>query len=261
LKDQLRLLKELQTVDSRAVEVRKQMAALPETLRPAKTDLAKLEALLAQARAELATTEKWKVEQEAFIKREEEAVRQARSKLQASRNTRDYGAANREVENKRRSVTEREDELLKVITAMEQTRSNIAINEAEVDKLRAQVESDEAAIAAKVAELAVEAEKFQGQRTLLTKGLPAELMKRYDTVQKRRGIALAAVLNGICQGCHMSLPPQLSNILARMQTLESCPSCQRLLYRPDLMAEKAAADAKAEAAEVAGKSDSDSPVA
>ncbi len=92
MKEQLRVLKELQAVDSRATEVRKQMAALPEKLRPAREDLAKLEALLAKARADLASTEKWKGEQEEFIKREEDAVRQARAKLQQSRNTRDYGA-------------------------------------------------------------------------------------------------------------------------------------------------------------------------
>jgi uncharacterized protein len=235
LRDQLRLLKELQAVDSRAIEVRKQMTALPEKLRPAKNDLAKLEALLAQARAELASTETWKADQEAFIKREEEAVRQARSKLQQSRNTRDYGAANREVENKRRSVSEREEELLKVIGAMEQTRANIATNEAEVERLRAQVAAEEAEIATRVAELAVEANRFEGERKQIAGQLPRELLKRYDTVQKRRGIALAPVAGGSCQGCHMTLPPQLNNILARLQSIETCPSCQRLLYRPELL--------------------------
>lgn len=237
MRDQLRLLKELQAVDSRAIEVKKQMVALPEKLRPAKNDLAKLEALLAQAKNDLAATEKWKADQEAFIKREEDAVRQARAKLQQSRNTRDYGAANREVENKRRSVSEREDELLKVINAMEQTRTNIATNEAEVAKLREHVAQQEAEIAAQVAELAAQAQGFEGERKALTAQLPAELLKRYETVLKRRGIALAAVANGICQGCHMSLPPQLSNILARLQSLETCPNCQRLLYRPDMLAE------------------------
>ena len=63
---------------------------------------------------DLASTEKWKGDQEEFIKREEDAVRQARAKLQQSRNTRDYGAANREVENKRKSVSEREDEVVRI---------------------------------------------------------------------------------------------------------------------------------------------------
>ena len=74
MKDQLRLLKELQTVDARATEVRKLMTALPAKLRPAREDLAKLEALVAKARADMASTEKWKGDQEEFIRREEDAV-------------------------------------------------------------------------------------------------------------------------------------------------------------------------------------------
>jgi predicted nucleic acid-binding Zn-ribbon protein len=234
VKDQLRLLKELQAIDSRATEVRKQMAALPAKLRPAREDLAKLEALLAKARGDLASSEKWKTDQEDFIKREEDAVRQARAKLQQSRNTRDYGAANREVENKRKSVSEREDEVVRIMAALETSRTNIATSETEVEKLRTTLAAEEVDVAGRVAELAVEAEKFEGQRKVLTAQLPAELVKRYDTVQKRRGVAIAPVVAGICQGCHMSLPPQLSNILARMQSLESCPNCQRLLFRPEL---------------------------
>jgi predicted nucleic acid-binding Zn-ribbon protein len=235
------------------MEVKKQLSALPEKLRPARADLAKLEALLAQANADLARSEAWKLEQQELIKREEEAVRQARSKLQQSRNTRDYGAANREVENKRRSVVEREEELARVNATLEQTRTNITANEGEVNKLREQLGQDEADMAGRIAELTIEAAKFDEERKGLTSQLPAELIKRYDTVQKRRGIALAAVTGGICQGCHMSLPPQLNNILARMQTLESCPSCQRLLYRPDLMAEKDAKDAADAAASEASE--------
>jgi hypothetical protein len=49
-------------------------------------------------------------------------------------------------------------------------------------------------------------------------------------VKKRRGFAVVEVVNGACRGCHMSLPPQLVNILAGQDTIENCPSCQRLVY-------------------------------
>jgi predicted nucleic acid-binding Zn-ribbon protein len=237
LKDQLRLLKELQTIDSQARELRKQMTDLPEKLGPARKDLAKLEALLNQARTDLASHERWKADQEDLVKREEEAVRQARAKLQASRNTRDYGAANREVENKRRSVAEREEELGRVRSAMETSRNAISTNETEVARLQAELATEESTVAARVAELEIEVRKFDAERKALTDQLPADLLKRYDTVQKRRGIALAPVANGICQGCHMSLPPQLNNIIARLSSIETCPSCNRLLYRPELFAD------------------------
>jgi predicted nucleic acid-binding Zn-ribbon protein len=237
LKEQLRLLKELQAIDSRRQETRKSIDALPERLRPAKQDLAKLEAMLQQERVQVADTEKWRAEQEELVKREEEAVRQAKSKLQQSRNSKDFAAASREVENKRRMIAEREEELLKVIGAMEQTRAQLAQREKDVEALRQTVATEEATVGARIAELTAELQQDEGGREALASQVQRELLRRYEQVQKRRGIAVVPVVDGICKGCFMSLPPQLGNIIARGTSLESCPSCQRLLYRAELMGE------------------------
>ena len=51
----------------------------------------------------------------------------------------------------------------------------------------------------------------------------------------KRGYAVASVVKGVCRGCHMTIPPQLNNVLARFDSVESCPRCQRLLYRAEIM--------------------------
>lgn len=237
MKEQLRLLRELQAIDSRRTETRKSIEALPERLRPAKQDLAKLEAMLQQEREHLADTEKWRAEQEEGVRREEEAVRQAKSKLQQSRNSKDFAAASREVENKRRTISEREEELIKVISAIEAARTQLAQREKDVEALRQHVASEETAVATRTAELSVELEQEESGRQALAIQLPRELLRRYEQIQKRRVIALVPVVDGICKGCFMSLPPQLNNIIARCTSLESCPSCQRLLYRAEMMPE------------------------
>ncbi len=240
MKEQLRLLRELQAIDSRRTEMRKSIEALPERLRPAKQDLAKLEAMLQQEREQLADTQKWRADQEEQVRREEEAVRQAKSKLQQSRNTKDFAAASREVENKRRMIAEREEELIKVIGVMEAAVAQLAQREKDVDALRQHVASEEAAVAVKTAELSAELDQQESGRGAIASQVPRELLRRYEQVQRRRGIALVPVVDGICKGCFMSLPPQLNNIIARGTSLESCPSCQRLLYRLELLAEAGA---------------------
>jgi predicted nucleic acid-binding Zn-ribbon protein len=60
-------------------------------------------------------------------------------------------------------------------------------------------------------------------------------LKTYDTLSAKRGYAVAPVVKGVCQGCHMALPPQLNNILARMESIETCPRCARLVYRKDMV--------------------------
>lgn len=67
-------------------------------------------------------------------------------------------------------------------------------------------------------------------------------VKVYDSLAQKRGYAVAPVVKGVCQGCHMALPPQLNNILARMESIETCPRCSRLVYRKELLEPAATSD-------------------
>jgi uncharacterized protein len=242
LKEQLLLLQELQAVDARILELRASMQSLPEKLKPAKQDLAKLEAILAQEKAQLADTETWRKEQEELIRREEEAVKQAKAKLQSAKSAKDYAAASREVENKRRSLSEREDEVLKVTEPLESTRQTVGAHEQDVESLRVKIQEEEDALLVRVKELEEEAKGYQAEREEKAAKVNPSLLKRYETVLARRGIAVVPVKEGTCGGCHMSLPPQLNNELARFESVENCPTCQRLLYRIELLEDESKED-------------------
>jgi hypothetical protein len=230
MKEQLRVLIELQQFDARIQELQQSIRALPERLAPAKRDLAKLETIVQGEQAELAATEKWRRDQEATLKQEDEQIRKAKAKLQASSSSKEFAAASRELEAKRKSMNEREEEILKVIEALESSRKTIAEHEADVQKLRGHIASEDAEIAAKVAELQRQADELLGGRGALLERIDKATLKRYETIQQRRGVAVVEVIHGSCQGCHMKLPPQLVNILARMDSFETCPNCYRLLY-------------------------------
>ncbi|RMH44102.1 MAG: hypothetical protein D6689_03300 [Deltaproteobacteria bacterium] len=238
MKDQLRLLIELQRFDARIQELHQSMRALPEKLAPAKRDLEKLEAMLQNERDELERTETWRRDQEFILKQEEEAIKKAKAKLQASSSAKEFAAANRELEAKRKSMSEREEELLKVIDAIETSRKTLAEHEADVQKLRDTVAAEEAEIADKVAELQKQVDALQSDRDAVATKIDAAWRKRYEAVVQRRGIAIVPIADGACSGCHMRVPPQLANVLARAESLESCPSCHRLLYSPDLLPEQ-----------------------
>ena len=89
------------------------------------------------------------------------------------------------------------------------------------------------------------ADQLNGLRTQLAEAIAArdaarahvdkQWAKTYDTLSAKRGYAVAPVIKGVCQGCHMALPPQLNNILARMESIETCPRCGRLVYRKDMV--------------------------
>jgi hypothetical protein len=38
------------------------------------------------------------------------------------------------------------------------------------------------------------------------------------------------VVQGVCQGCFMSIPPQQYNMLLKGDKIFECPTCQRIIY-------------------------------
>jgi uncharacterized protein len=236
LKEQLLLLLELQGIDSRVQELLAQIEALPARLAPAKRDLTRLEAMLQSERDRLAENEAWRKEQEALIEHEDDAIRKAKVKLQNAKNSKDYTAANRELDNKRKSKSEREEEVLKVMDVLEKSRAELQAHEKDVNALRQHLEAEDERVKALVIELEAEAKERSAGRGDLVARVEPRLLAIYERIMKKRGgQAVAAVVNAVCQGCHMAIPPQLNNELAQLSSVASCPRCGRMLYRKELL--------------------------
>lgn len=61
--------------------------------------------------------------------------------------------------------------------------------------------------------------------------LGRETLALYDRlIEARGGEAMALLDGGVCQGCYMSVPPNLVVRLARGREVTQCPSCDRILY-------------------------------
>jgi predicted nucleic acid-binding Zn-ribbon protein len=235
VRDQLLKLLELQTCDVKVRELETAAKQLPAKLDPLRRDLAKLQGMLDAERAKLAETEAWRKSQQEMIDREREALKAAQSKLQASKNTKEFSAASREVENKRKSIQDRESELKKVAEASTQSQQQLAARDADVQKLRDELASSEAGMADQIKTLDTGLTEARAARDTARASVEKQWIKIYDTLAAKRGYAVAPVIKGVCQGCHMALPPQLNNILARMESIETCPRCGRLVYRKELL--------------------------
>ncbi|MBL4636525.1 MAG: hypothetical protein JKY56_21895 [Kofleriaceae bacterium] len=226
-------MKQLQHIDTQTKDIRQSIEAIPAQLNPAKQDLQKLETMLVGERKQIDETEIWRKDQEDIVEREEEALVNAKSKLAEAKNSRDFGAASREIDNKKRSIHDREQEILKVYEALERGRAKLTTHEEDVAKLRTHVEGEEAKFSESLSSLTAQVEEISAGRSDIESQIKPEFLKRYNVVMQRRGSAIAAVVDGVCQGCHMGLAPQLGIQVARGDSLHSCRQCNRLLYIPE----------------------------
>jgi predicted nucleic acid-binding Zn-ribbon protein len=243
VREQLVHLLQLQTSDAKVRELEQAATQLPARLDPLRRDLAKLQTMLDAERAKLTETETWRKTQQDLLDREREALKAAQSKLQASKNSKEFGAASREVENKRKSITDREQELKKVVETTVASNAQLATRDKDVEGVRTELTNSEAAQADQLADIHAKLAAARAERDAARAQVDKQWLKTYDSLVGKKGYAVAPVVKGVCQGCHMALPPQLNNILARMESIETCPRCARLVYRKELLEPPAAADA------------------
>jgi predicted nucleic acid-binding Zn-ribbon protein len=239
LRDQLRRLEELQQHDARIQELENSLKAIPAKLASTQNDLARVEGMLTSERAALTETERYYAEQKSLLTDDEQQVAGAKHKLTQAKNSKEYMAAQREIEQRRESLTGREGEIAKLVEAVEAKKKLLSERATDVQTLRDSIAKDVEAARARMAELEAKIAAQRAERDALAGGVKPEVLKRYGTIRMRRGLAVVSVRNGTCQGCNMNIPPQLYNTLQRGQTIETCPSCHRIIYWEDLMKDEA----------------------
>ena len=235
MRDQLRRLEELQQHDARIQELENALKAIPAKLASTQNDLARVEGMLATERAALTETERYYAEQKGLLTDDEQSVAGAKHKLTQAKNSKEYIAAQREIEQRRESLAGREGEIAKLVEAVDAKKKLLGDRSSDVQTLKDSIQKDSEVARTRMSELEGKIAALRSERDALAAGIKPEVLKRYGTIRMRRGLAVVSVRNGTCQGCNMNIPPQLYNTLQRGQTIETCPSCHRIIYWEDLM--------------------------
>lgn len=136
MEEQLKLLESLQQLDIKLHETQEQLAALPKKLETIKENLSRVEAMLEQERRNLSDTRAYKASLEEEIKAEQELLQKTKTKLAQVRTSKEYLAVQREFEANRRATADREQEVGKLDSAIDQFQESIKTHESELATLR-----------------------------------------------------------------------------------------------------------------------------
>ncbi|HEY4395849.1 MAG TPA: C4-type zinc ribbon domain-containing protein [Polyangia bacterium] len=243
MRDQLKRLEELQAHDAKIQELESALKAIPAKLAATQNDLARVEGLLNNERQALGDTEKYYGEQKGLLTDDEIQVAGAKHKLSQAKNSKEYMAAQREIEQRREGLTTREGEIAKLVEAVDAKKKLLADKAGDVEALKASIAKDADDAKARMAEIEAQIAAQRAERDKLAAAVKPEVLKRYGNIRMRRGLAVVSVRNGTCQGCNMNIPPQLFIVIQRGQTIETCPSCHRIIYWEDLMKDDKAGEA------------------
>jgi predicted nucleic acid-binding Zn-ribbon protein len=228
--EQIRALEDLASMDAELKTLEDQLTVERTALNSMKGSLARLDDKLAADRASLATMDKTKNELIADVRTMMTQLEHSREKLNRSRTERETNAAQRELEELRKLIRDREDEIGKLTTEGDVQRQGLEGTEAEAKKISDELAAREGDISSKLSSIEADKATRQATRDAATKKLPPALYRRYDMLRQKKGVGIAQTTDGTCKACNMALPPQLFHRLRREPLLEQCPSCFRIIY-------------------------------
>jgi predicted nucleic acid-binding Zn-ribbon protein len=206
------------------MELEREAAELDATIesRRAVVDGARSEASVAQVRRR---------ELEALLQEEERKIKDRRMRLSRIRNEQELQAAQREIDANKESNSRLEEELLTLLEQSEALEGGLREAEAELTTLEERAGTLHAHADSRASQLRAEIGSNQGEREAIAGRLSVSVRKKYEQIfAKRGGIAVVEIRGGSCQGCNMTIPPQLCNEVRKSQDLHLCPSCHRILF-------------------------------
>ena len=199
----------------------------------------------AELRDELATLEASGSDLARDQAKAERDVDQVRTRIERDRTRLDAGQVSSpkelanlqsEIVSLERRQGDLEEVVLEVMERLEQvTRRRDALS-SEQATLTGQMDEIAARRDAAFAEIDEQAGKALASRAGLAADLPADLLSLYDRLRDQHGVGAAALRNGRCEGCHLSLNTvDLGRIRAAPpDEVLRCEECRRILVRAEL---------------------------
>ena len=214
---------EVKALEEKLTEERSVLSSLKESLKT-------LDERLQVDRATVSSADKQRNDLHIDIRTMTQQIEHSREKLNRSRTERETNAAQRELEELRKLVRDREDEITRLDETNASVRTAVEATEAEHKRISDELAAKEGDISAKVTQLEADRNERGGGRGSIVKRLPVILYRRYEQLRGKRGTAIAQTTDGTCNKCNMALPPQLYHRLRREPLIEQCPSCNRIIY-------------------------------
>jgi len=145
-------------------------------------------------------------------------------------NAKELESIQREVDNLKKRKSEREDELLVVLEQREAVERRAKESEAVATERRAAVDTVAGDASRELAQIADELSAKRGERDALAGGLDPELLELYDDLRRqKKGVGVAALVDGVCQGCHEKLSAVELDRVKRTEGVARCEYCRRIL--------------------------------
>ncbi|HOP85056.1 MAG TPA: C4-type zinc ribbon domain-containing protein [Syntrophorhabdaceae bacterium] len=231
MEQELKTIYEVQLLESNIINNEKKKLIGPKKIEEMDRELEELKKKAEKEKAVIDELEKERRKKEKDLGVEKDRIKKIEAKLYEVKTNKEYQALLKEIEMAKEEIDKTEEDIIILMDRTEDLKKEYDSVLEHMKKRENEIKVEKDRLLNELANIDKTLEEIKKQRDQLLKNVSEEIRSTYlNLIEKREGLAVVNVKNGVCLGCYMNIPPQLFIEVTKNNRLITCPSCNRIFY-------------------------------
>jgi uncharacterized protein len=231
LKTQIIGLVKLQELDSEIYALGNELSAKPLEIKAIEESFEAKKQGLAELEKKSLDLQKQRKEKELELATNAESVKKLQSQLYSLKTNKEFQVMQQQISDAKADGAVIEEKILisfedsdKINAQIKQENSKLKDEEGIFLGLKKSIEM-------RIQEINSRLSQLEAQRKQVIPDIEPKMLMEYERIlHSRDGLAIVAVKDNSCGGCHMLVPPQVINLIKMYEHIITCEVCNRILY-------------------------------
>jgi predicted nucleic acid-binding Zn-ribbon protein len=229
--EQIKLLVELQGLDTQIFKLEEELEAIPLKIKDMEDHFKDKSANLKSLEDGVKSLQVKRKEKEGELQSKEEAVKKFQSQMYQVKTNKEYSAFQEEIARAKADSSLIEEDILKIFDLVDVENKKIAQEKDFLKKEEVALGEDKKRLDQAVIRFKAELETLKVQRSALAAKVDHSVLPKYDRIiASKNSLGVVPVVGDSCQGCFRVMPPQVINEIKMKSSLVFCENCARILY-------------------------------
>jgi len=231
LEQELKTIYEAQGIDLQIIENEKKIHSTPQKLEEMDQEINVMRERVGKEQEIIEELEKERKKKEKELEMEKEKIKKFESKLYEVKTNKEYQALLKEIETAKQANDKEEEEIIEIMVRVEELKQDFGSTSEKLKEIQKIAEVERSKLQKEMESIDKIILELKQQRDSLLSVIDDDLRKTYSMlIERRNGLAVVNVKNGVCLGCFMNIPPQLFIEATKNSRVILCPSCNRIFY-------------------------------
>lgn len=228
---ELETLFEAQKIETLIMEDEQKLLQAPKRLKQMDEELDGVRQKIDREKEIIDELEKERRKKEKELEVDKEKIKKLEARLYDVKTNKEYQALLKEIEAAKAENDRTEEDVLVLMEKVEDLKKDCENSHVHLREIEKGFEGERAVIEKEMKSMDEVIARLTRERDNLLSVVSESLRNIYGVLrEKRGGVAVTNVRNGVCLGCNMNIPPQLFIEATKNKQLIQCPSCNRILF-------------------------------